>query len=111
MAVVSNGREAITKYRVVQYYENYSLIEIKTSTGRTHQIRVHFSSLGHSLVGDQIYGRADSLLDRHFLHATLLGFHLPSTKKYVEFTSQMPSELYDFLGTIEGFTGVEYIPQ
>ena len=101
MAVVSNGREAATRYRVVKYYKGYSLVEVRPSTGRTHQIRVHFASLGHPLAGDSTYGRRDARLDRHFLHARLLGFRLPSTGEYVEFTSEPPSELRQFLDSLE----------
>ena len=100
MAVVSNGREAETRYRVVKYYETYSLVEVRPSTGRTHQIRVHFASLGHPLAGDSTYGRRDARLDRHFLHARLLGFRLPSTGEYVEYTSEPPPELRAFLDAL-----------
>ena len=104
MAVVTGGREAETRYRVLRHYDVYTLVEAKPSTGRTHQIRVHFASLGHPLAGDRTYGRPDALLDRHFLHAQVLGFRLPSTREYIEFTSELPAELQTFLDTLEPAT-------
>ena len=97
MAVVDVGREAETSYRVLERLSNFTLVEAFPKTGRTHQIRVHFSSLGHPLAGDTLYGGKDSRLDRQFLHAHVLGFRLPSTGEYVEFTSPLPGELSAFL--------------
>lgn len=99
MAVVANGREAVTEYRVLQAYEGYSLIEASPKTGRTHQIRVHFAWLGHPLAGDRLYGRrpASHLLPRHFLHAHRLRFLLPSSGRPVEFTSPLPPDLQETL--------------
>ncbi len=101
MAIVSNGREATTRYKVLKYYKGYSLIEVKLITGRTHQIRVHFASLAHPLAGDGVYGKPHPLLDPHFLHASVLGFQHPSTDEYVEFSSELPDELTAFLETLE----------
>lgn len=97
MAVVDGGREAITRYRVLNHYAAHTLVDIRPTTGRTHQIRVHFASLGFPLAGDETYGRADSRLKRHFLHAATLGFAHPSNGEYREFTSQLPPELETFL--------------
>lgn len=97
MAVVSEGREAVTRYRVVRYYAAYSLVEVRPTTGRTHQVRVHFASIGHPLAGDSTYGKGHPILERHFLHAHKLGFLLPSTGEYAEFTSPLPAELLTFL--------------
>ncbi|MDA1347541.1 MAG: RluA family pseudouridine synthase [Chloroflexi bacterium] len=97
MAVVATGREAITRYIVLEYLAGYSLVEVTPTTGRTHQIRVHLSSLGHPLVGDSVYGQAHTGLDRHFLHAKILGFEHPSTGATVEFRAELPSELRRFL--------------
>ena len=100
MAVAERGREAITRYRVIRHYAAHTLVEIRPTTGRTHQIRVHFASLGHPLVGDATYGRSDSRLNRHFLHASKLGFTHPSDGEYLEFTSSPSSELTAFLKSV-----------
>ena len=101
MAVVQRGRESTTRYRVTTYYKGFSLVEATPQSGRTHQIRVHFASLGHPLAGDATYGRSHPALDRHFLHARLLGFSHPSTGEYVEFTSDLPPELQVFLDALD----------
>jgi len=93
MAVVHEGREARTRYRVVQYLENYTLLEVMPETGRTHQIRVHLSAIGYPVVGDAVYGVKSPLLSRQFLHAHKLGFRLPSTGDFKEFTSPLPEDL------------------
>jgi 23S rRNA pseudouridine1911/1915/1917 synthase len=93
MAVVSRGREARTEYRVLQYVGGYSLLEIRPQTGRTHQIRVHLAAIGFPVVGDTTYGVPSPHLSRQFLHASRLGFSLPSTGKHVEFTSPLPPDL------------------
>ncbi len=107
MAVVPDGREARTRYRVLEYimpsggvrmpsggvWAGYSLLEVVLETGRTHQIRVHLSFIGHPLMGDGVYGRSSPLLDRQFLHANRLGFRHPATGDPVEFRSELPPEL------------------
>jgi 23S rRNA pseudouridine1911/1915/1917 synthase len=97
MAVVSRGREARTEYHVVGYPGDYTLIEVRPETGRTHQIRVHLSAIGYPVVGDKIYGVASARVPRLFLHATRLGFKLPSSGEYVEFTSELPPDLAEAL--------------
>ncbi len=101
MAVVSGGREARTQYHVLKYIGNYTLLEIRPETGRTHQIRVHLAAIGFPVVGDATYGVKSPYLSRQFLHASLLGFKLPSTGEYVEFTSELPSDLKQALDSIE----------
>jgi len=93
MAVVAKGREARTEYRVLKYLKDHTLLEIRPRTGRTHQIRVHLAAIGFPVVGDAAYGVASPHLSRQFLHASRLGFNLPSTGKYVEFTSPLPPDL------------------
>ena len=100
MAVVSRGREARTEYRVVRYIGDYSLLEITPETGRTHQIRVHLAAIGYPVVGDSVYGVKSPYLSRQFLHASKLGFHLPSTGKYMEFSSELPPDLEQALKDI-----------
>jgi len=93
MAVVPGGREAHTSYRVVKTLKNFTLVEAITRTGRTHQIRVHFSSIGCPVIGDDVYGVRVPYLGRQFLHACLLGFRLPGTGEWAEFHSELPTEL------------------
>lgn len=100
MAVVDGGREAITRYRVLRHYPSHSLVEIHPATGRTHQIRVHFASLGYPLVGDATYGKADNTLNRHFLHATTLGFKHPSSGDYREFGAALPADLEGYVQAV-----------
>ena len=93
MAIVrSGGKRAVTHYRVLERFGNYTYIECRLETGRTHQIRVHMASLGHPLLGDEIYGRAKSpfKLEGQTLHAMVLGFIHPTTGEYMEFEAPLP---------------------
>jgi len=101
MAVVASGREARTEYRVLERFPGHTLVEVEPKTGRTHQVRVHFAFIGHPLAGDRVYGfRKRKLeLERQFLHAQTLGFKLPSSGRYVEFTAELPGDLR---GILEG---------
>ena len=100
MAIVSTGRNAITRYKILQSIGAYSLLEIRPQTGRTHQIRVHLASVGYPVVGDQKYGRITTTLKRHFLHATALEFIHPVTKELLKFRSELPHDLAAFLQEI-----------
>lgn len=106
MAVVETGKEASTQYEVRKYLNNYTLLEVTLKTGRTHQIRVHLSTIGFPVAGDAVYGgkRRDEPtalgLNRHFVHAYRLGFRLPSTNAYQEFTCDLPPELQRVLELI-----------
>ena len=93
MAIVEAGKQAVTQYRVQKYLDGYTLVEVSPLTGRTHQIRIHLSAIGCPVVGDPIYGVKSAHLDRQFVHAYCLGFRLPSTKQYQEFTSPLPADL------------------
>jgi 23S rRNA pseudouridine1911/1915/1917 synthase len=96
-------REAETQYSVQKEYEEYSLLEIKPLTGRTHQIRVHMAASGHPLAGDTRYGHRKSKpsFPRLFLHASCLSFIHPETQKRIEFSSPLPQELKSFLEKLE----------
>ncbi|HSC77456.1 MAG TPA: RluA family pseudouridine synthase [Candidatus Acidoferrales bacterium] len=100
------GRAAITEYRVLETARGFTLLEALLHTGRTHQVRVHFSSLGHPLVGDTLYGaprllrwddHSEPTLDRIFLHARQLRFLHPRTEKPVEVSAPVPAKLSDLL--------------
>jgi 23S rRNA pseudouridine1911/1915/1917 synthase len=99
MAVVADGegREARTQYHVVRHIGEATLLEVKPETGRTHQIRVHLAAIGYPVVGDKVYGSRSDKLPRLFLHACRLGFRLPSTGEYREFTSELPPDLEQVL--------------
>ena len=102
MAVVAEGmgRSARTRYQVLKYSGDYSLLEVTMETGRTHQIRVHLAAIGHPVVGDTTYGVKSAFLSRQFVHASRLGFRLPSTGRYVEFETALPSDLEQALKDI-----------
>ncbi|HEY40540.1 MAG TPA: RluA family pseudouridine synthase [Dehalococcoidia bacterium] len=95
MAVVDEGRgrPARTEYRVLKYLSSYSLLEVTPETGRTHQIRVHLKAIGYPVVGDATYGVKSAFLLRQFIHASRLGFRLPSSGEYVEFEAALPPDL------------------
>ena len=97
MAVVSNGREAITHYKVLEQFKGYTYVEFKLETGRTHQIRVHMASIGHPLVGDDVYGKPVKNLQGQTLHAQTLGFKQPSTGEYVEVNAPLPDYFEELL--------------
>jgi len=102
LPLARGGREAITHYRVLGYYDDYTLIEAKPQTGRTHQIRVHFAYIKHPVVGDTVYGRRKQRLrcPRQFLHAHRLGFRLPSNDEWVEFSAELPADLQQVLDAL-----------
>jgi 23S rRNA pseudouridine1911/1915/1917 synthase len=97
-AVVANGKASITHYKTLEVFPAVSLMEIELETGRTHQIRVHFSALHHPLVGDLTYGADPSLaqrlqISRPWLHAKFLAFDHPASGERISFTSEYPADL------------------
>ena len=97
MTIDSLGRNARTAYTVLAQFEKYSFVEVRPETGRTHQIRVHFASIKHPVVGDEVYGSKSDLIGRHFLHASRLNIVMPSTKDKVEFYAPLPNDLQEVL--------------
>ncbi|HKQ78716.1 MAG TPA: RluA family pseudouridine synthase [Blastocatellia bacterium] len=113
MAVTRNGRQALTLYRAVKRFDEFTLLDLEIKTGRTHQIRVHLAHIKHPVVADSTYdaGRANSIkntkmraavyrLDRPFLHAARLGFTHPSSGEKMEFAAPLPDELRAFLDQV-----------
>ncbi|HBM79828.1 MAG: RluA family pseudouridine synthase [Clostridiales bacterium] len=105
MDVVPGGKPAITHFKVMERFKNETLIEVRLETGRTHQIRVHMSHIGHPLLGDPLYGYKNQNfnLKGQALHAALIGFIHPSSGKYMEFKAPLPEyfkDLIDYLRSI-----------
>ncbi|MBN2306714.1 RluA family pseudouridine synthase [Candidatus Peregrinibacteria bacterium] len=100
----ASAKYALTHYKVVKYVGDYSLVEVRIVTGRTHQIRVHFKAIGHPVCGDSMYGDAGANeklrelgLTRQFLHATELIFKLPKNQKELHLKAELPKDLNDVL--------------
>ena len=102
MAIVKGGREAVTHFRVLEDLGNYTLLECRLETGRTHQIRVHMASIGHSVVGDKVYGIKNERfnLQGQLLHAKTLGFNHPKTGEEMCFTSEIPDYFLKVLNVL-----------
>jgi 23S rRNA pseudouridine1911/1915/1917 synthase len=112
MVVLAGGREAVTDYHVLEQFAHkvgptagdYTLVEAEPQTGRTHQIRVHFASIDHPVVGDEVYGRRRVRLPvkRQFLHARKLGFKHPMTGQRMELEAPLPEDLAGVLALLRG---------
>lgn len=102
-AVVDNGKHAVTHFQVIENFGEFTLVECRLETGRTHQIRVHMNYIGFPLAGDPKYGPKKTLeFDGQVLHAGVLGFEHPVTKEYLEFEAPLPE---DFKQLLEEFRG------
>lgn len=103
MAVVKDGRPAVTHYEVLRRYRDYTLVRVRLETGRTHQIRVHFSYIGHPVVGDVVYGPSKPHFDLagQLLHARYLGFKHPVSGAMMEFSSPLPEYFATILQHLE----------
>jgi 23S rRNA pseudouridine1911/1915/1917 synthase len=103
--VANDGKPSVTHYKTLEAFKAASLLEIELETGRTHQIRVHFSAFKHPLVGDTLYGCDPKLaaklgMSRQWLHAVKLGFVHPTSGKYVSFESEYPEDLVQSLALL-----------
>jgi 23S rRNA pseudouridine1911/1915/1917 synthase len=115
--LLDHAREARTDWRVLARVDSTTLTEVQLHTGRTHQIRVHFSALRHPVVGDTLYGAASLLrigkvalpsLGRYFLHAARLGFSHPRTGAWLELRAPLPPELHSFLRQLTKASGQDF---
>ena len=95
------SKKAVTHYKVLERFDNYTYIECQLETGRTHQIRVHMASIGHPLLGDEVYcsRKAPFQLQGQVLHAMIIGFVHPRSGNYIEFEAPLP-EYFENLLTI-----------
>ena len=106
MAVRKDGKEAITHFKVLKRYGKYTLLEIKIDTGRTHQIRVHLSEIGHPVIGDMVYsnGKNEFGVEGQMLHAESLDFKHPITGKEIHLEAELPNYFKDILNKLENKT-------
>ena len=97
-AVTAKGKKAVTRFQVLERFDDYTLVELTLETGRTHQIRVHMAYIGHPVAGDEVYGPRKTLKGNgQFLHARTLGFTHPRTGEVVAFTAEAPAIFQDTL--------------
>lgn len=94
---MEQGERAITHYKVIRQFENHALISLHLDTGRTHQIRVHMSYIGHPLVGDWLYGQTNDVLKRQALHSHKLTFIHPITGEQMELVAPLPEDMSDYI--------------
>ncbi|HFU4011091.1 TPA: RluA family pseudouridine synthase [Streptococcus suis] len=105
-AVTAKGKEAVTRFQVLERFGDYSLVELTLETGRTHQIRVHMAYIGHPVAGDEAYGPRKTLKGHgQFLHAQTLGFTHPRTGELVEFTAEAPAIFKETLEKLRQLNG------
>lgn len=109
MAVVARGRSAVTHYQSVERYDRATLLRLRLETGRTHQIRVHLSALGHPLVGDPVYGKRHSAIpfSRQALHAERLELRHPQTGQPMSWHADPPADMQGLIETLRGGTGTK----
>ena len=101
MAVVENGKEARTHFKVLERFEKNTLVEVKLETGRTHQIRVHMKYIGYPLVGDPVYGVRKVVGENgQFLHAKKLEFYHPRTNEFMSFETELPDDFNELLNKL-----------
>ena len=95
--ISENGQPSITHYEVLKEFEHYSLVKCNLETGRTHQIRVHMSHIGHPLIGDSLYGSISDLINRQALHCYELQFVHPITKNFMDFCGELPLDFKNLI--------------
>ena len=104
MGIVNNGKHAVTHFKVIERFSEYTFVELQLETGRTHQIRAHMKYIGFPLVGDQVYGPKKVIGENgQFLHAKTLGFTHPRTGKFMEFECPLPDYYESFLNELREY--------
>ncbi len=98
--VTECGKKSITKYRVVERLNDATIVEFKIETGRTHQIRVHFSHIGHPIIGDTLYYKDSQYIKRQALHSSYLSFRCPRTNERIEVTAEIPNDMKELIKNI-----------
>lgn len=101
MAIIKDGKKAITHLKVIKKYKNYTLVNLVLETGRTHQIRVHLSSIGYPVHNDPVYSNKKCTDFGQFLHSEYLSFIHPITKKELKFKAELPEEFQKFLDELD----------
>lgn len=99
--VTKSGQEALSKYIVKERYKDYSLLDVQIFTGRSHQIRVHLSHIGHPIVGDTLYGEESSYIHRQALHSYYLKIKHPRTKEQIEIIAPLPRDMEELIDLIK----------
>lgn len=98
--VLENGKPCVTHYQVIERFKNASLVKIRLETGRTHQIRVHFKHIGHSLFGDILYGGNHDIINRQALHCSRMVFKLARPSKEIELKADLPEDMLKLIETL-----------
>lgn len=99
--VITDGKECLTYYKVIERYKNASLLELTIKTGRTHQIRVHLSFIGHPIIGDTLYNKVNDIINRQALHSHYLKFTAPRTKETIEIKAELPQDMKNLIKSIK----------
>lgn len=99
--VHDKGKESITKYNVRERFKNASLVECEIITGRTHQIRVHMSSIGHPIIGDSLYNKKSDFIKRQALHSNYLKFKVPRTGEILEINAPIPEDMKKLINKLK----------
>lgn len=100
--VSESGQEALTKYTVLERYKNATLLDVQIFTGRTHQIRVHLSHIGHPIIGDSLYNEKSPYINRQALHSYYMKIKHPRTKEIIEFNAPLPEDIKELIDHLKG---------
>ncbi|NLY77533.1 MAG: RluA family pseudouridine synthase [Tissierellia bacterium] len=99
--VTEDGKNAITKYRVLERYEAATLLDVQIFTGKSHQIRVHLNHIGHPIIGDSLYNRTSDIIGRQALHSYYMKIKLPRDKREMEFKAPIPEDIQNLIDSLK----------